>query len=123
MAVKMVVDAKQTDERYLHARRMAQKRYRLKNREILNKKARERASLARSKFSQLLPEEQTAKHAAKLSAARRYRERNRLELCQKARFRRLNKFIEMHGVGQLHKFRRRQRCSLSKYEEFQGPSS
>ncbi|KAG6806932.1 hypothetical protein H0H92_009535 [Tricholoma furcatifolium] len=120
----MFVEAKQVaDERYLHTRHMAQKRYRLKNREKLNEKAPERASSARSKFSQLLPEEQAAKHAAKLSAARRYRERNRLELCQKSRFRRLNKFIEIHGVGQLHKFRRRERGSLSKYEDFQCPSS
>ncbi|KAG6806341.1 hypothetical protein H0H92_011683, partial [Tricholoma furcatifolium] len=63
------------DERRLHARRESQKRYRRRNRDVLNQKARERAARARASMSTLPPEVQAAKHAAKLEVARRYRER------------------------------------------------
>ncbi|KAG6809179.1 hypothetical protein H0H92_001288 [Tricholoma furcatifolium] len=63
------------DERRLLARRQAQKRYRQRNRELLNTKARERTARARATLRNLAPEVQAAKHTAKLEAARRYRER------------------------------------------------
>ncbi|KAG6825081.1 hypothetical protein H0H92_004755, partial [Tricholoma furcatifolium] len=79
------------------------------NRELLNEKAKERVAYARSKLPELPSEVQAQKHAAKLEAARRYRERNRVELCMKARHRRLAKFLETHGRGQLQKYRSRTR--------------
>ncbi|KAG6805103.1 hypothetical protein H0H92_000696 [Tricholoma furcatifolium] len=63
------------DERRMHARCQAQKRYRQKNRELLNTKARERAARARALLRTLAPEVQEEKHTAKSEAAQRYRER------------------------------------------------
>ncbi|KAG6807606.1 hypothetical protein H0H92_006943 [Tricholoma furcatifolium] len=100
------------DERRLYAQRLAQKKYRQKNRERLNAKAKERAATARAKIHELPPEVQEAKHQAKLASARRYRERNNVEINIKARMRRLNKFFEVNPGTSLKKYRTRARTSL-----------
>ncbi|KAG6836041.1 hypothetical protein H0H93_012005 [Arthromyces matolae] len=77
-------------EQQKESRRLAQKKYRARNGDLLREKARQRARYNRAALKEQPLHEQEAQLHAKRESARKYRERNRTELMMKARMRRVS---------------------------------